>query len=149
MLATFLSDEVISSTELRANQKHWLEKAAEKAITIVNGRKQFALLNREHIRELYAQIYHTGLALNLCQEIIKKSKSMTFPWLQYLGDKEKKEFYDEYLEAIGMAMETHEWEAVEQLVEEWKATALIMKDPALVKELTKETNSSEYVRLKD
>ena len=84
MATTFLSDEVISSTQLRTNQKHWFDKAIDGVVTIVNGKKQFVLVNREQISKLYAQKYYTDIILNYCYEIIKKLKCIITSLLPYL-----------------------------------------------------------------
>lgn len=148
MTVTILSDDVISSTELRTNQKHWLDKATEKIITVVNGRKQFALVNREQISNLYAQKYYTELAIGYCQEIIKKIKSTTFTWLESLSDEEKMEFHNEFLNSIMNSIDTNDWLSVEHLLEDWKATALAINNPTLTKALTSEEEPLKYARIK-
>jgi hypothetical protein len=149
MTTTFLSDEVISSTELRTNQKHWLEQATEKIITVVNGRKQFALVNREQISNLFAQKHYTELAIGYCQEIRGNTKKDTFPWSKYLNDEEKVEFSDEFLNAIMSSIITNDWIGVEHLIEDWKATALAIHDSTLLKALTSEEDQSKYAGIED
>jgi len=148
MAITFLSDEVINPTELRTNQRHWLDRATENVITIVNGRKQFALINRERICKLYAQKYYSELILKYCQEVNNKIESSTFPWTKYLNDEEKIELYNELLNTFSKSATIDDWSPVEHLLEDWQATAEINSDPKIAKALLAEEDPSKYVKLK-
>lgn len=149
MGSTFLSDAVISPTELRTRQKHWLDRATENVVTIVSGHKQLALLNREHISKLYAQKHYSELVIRYCQELDKKIKSNAFPWTEQLNDGEKLEFHNELLAAIMDAISTNDWLPMEHLIEDWKATAQAISNSALTKSLLAKEDPSKYVRAKD
>ena len=150
MGTTFLSDAVISPTELRARQKHWLATATENVVTIVSGHKKFALVNRERISKLYAQIHYSELVIRYCQELLdKKIKSEVFPWTEQLNAKEKLEFYNELVDTIINASSTGDWLPMEHLIEDWKATAQAIGNPALTKALLAKEDPSKYVRAKD
>lgn len=149
MVTTFLSDVVITPTELRTRQKHWLTKAAENVITITNGHKKLALIDRERVSKLYAQKHYSELVIKYCQEIEKNKKSDAFPWVEYLNDEEKLEFRDELLVNIMIAITTDEWLSMENLIEDWKATAEVNIKPKIAKALLAKEDPSKYVSVKD
>lgn len=149
MATTFLSDEVISPTELRTNQKHWLDKACENVITVANGRKKFAIVNREQISNLYAQKHYTEMMLSYCQELMKKIKSTTFPWSEHLSNEQRSEFHNELLNCVMESSATNDWSSVEYLLEDWRATAEVESNPTLAKVLLAEEDPLEYVKIKD
>jgi predicted nucleotidyltransferase len=149
MATTFLSDEVISSTQLRTNQKHWFDKAIDGVVTIVNGKKQFVLVNREQISKLYAQKYYTDIILNYCYEIIKKNESNTLRWANFLSDEERNAFHDELISHVMKAIITDDWSSVGYLLEDWKATAEANSNPQLRDALLAEEDPSKYVKIKD
>lgn len=149
MASTFLSDLVISPTELRTRQKHWLDRATENVVTIVSGRKQFALVNREHISRLYAEKHYSELVIRYCQELDKKTKSNAFPWTEQLNDEEKLEFHNELLATIMDAISTNNWLPLEHLIEDWKATAQAISNPVLAKSLLAKEDPPKYVKAKE
>lgn len=149
MVTTFLSDEVISSTDLRANQKYWLDRASENVITIVNGRKKFALINREHISNLYAQKYYSEIILRYCKETNTGVSSVIFPWIEHLSNEERDEFYNELLNCAMESTINNDWSLIEQLIEDWKATAEVNSSPTLARTLLEKEDPSKYVRIKD
>jgi hypothetical protein len=149
MISTFLSDDVINPTELRANQRHWLDKATENVITIVNGTRKLALINRERISKLYAQKYYSELVIKYCQELDKNIKSNVFSWAEYLNDEEKAEFHNELISTIMTAVVTDEWSSMEHLIEDWKATAEANSNPKIAQALLAEEDPSKYVEIKD
>ena len=148
MATTFLSDEVISPTELRANQKHWFNRASENVVTIVTGHKKFALINRERISKLYMQKYYSELVLSYCQEVSKNIRSTTFPWVEHLREEEKSEFHNELLSCIMRSIITDDWLSMEHLLEDWKATAEVISNSKLAEALLEEEDHSSYVRSK-
>jgi len=148
MITTFLSDEVINSTELRNNQKQWLDKACENVITIINGRNKFAIMNRERISSLYAQKHYTEIVLGYCQELAKGLQSTTFPWAEYLNSEQRVEFHNELLNCVMESIVSNDWSPVEYLLEDWRATAEVESNPTLAKALMAKDDPSEYVEIK-
>ncbi|MGD0780800.1 MAG: hypothetical protein ABR954_08535 [Dehalococcoidales bacterium] len=149
MVTTFLSDIVITPTELRTKQKHWLDRATENVITIANGHKKLALIDRERVSKLFAQKHYSELVIKYCQEIEKKKKSDTFPWVEFLNNEGKLEFRDELLVNIMIAITTDEWLSMENLIEDWKATAETNSKPKIAKALLAKEDPSKYVNIKD
>ena len=148
MVSTVFSDIIVNATDLRKNQKHWLETACENPITVSYGRKQLAIMNREQISSLYTEIYYTELVLRSCQEFVKGFRSETFPWVEYLSDNEKREFHEELLTNITKSIITNNWTQLEHLIEDWKATAEAAQNPKIAKQLRRRGTPREYVTLK-
>ena len=149
MFTTFLSDEVISPTDLRTNQRHWLDRASENVVTIVTGRKQFALISRERIGKLYAQKYYSELVLRYFQEVNSNIGSTIFPWVKDLDGEEKSEFNSELLSCIMQTIITNDWSSMEYLLEDWKATAEVNNNSEVAEALLVEESPSTYVKSKD
>ena len=149
MVSTIFSDSIVSATDLRNNQKQWLERAYTEPITVSYGRKQLAIMNREKVGKLYASVYYYELVLKACQEIKEKNKSDTLPWLDYLSENDKISFQSELLSTTLKAMVTGNWTQLEHLLEDWKATAEVESNPLLAKALLSEEDPSEYVKIKN
>jgi hypothetical protein len=63
-----------------------------------------------------------------------------FPWLQYLPVEEIREFCLDFVRGALAAAELGQWEVLEQVIREWKATASIHADPTLAEQLRKPIN---------
>jgi len=55
-----------------------------------------------------------------------------FRWLRHFSAKYLSVFFAELLDALVSAQRTGDWSAVEEIISDWKATASIEADPALV-----------------
>lgn len=60
-----------------------------------------------------------------------------FPWLDLLPDTGRNQFATDFVRAVQASAELGHWSVVAQVIVEWKATAAIYADPALVEELTR------------
>lgn len=67
---------------------------------------------------------------------IGRSMAEEFPWLTVLPEEELQEFGQDFVKAALAAAELARWEIIDQLIQEWKATASIYADPALARELS-------------
>ncbi len=148
MVTTFLSDDFINSRELRNNQKHWLEKAYLTPVSIRSGDKKLVLINREQARDAYLINYYAQIVVGFCQERSAESKeSKIFPWLKHLQEEQAGQFHKQLLACFNEVIKTKDWIAIEELLDDWKATAEVAASPALSKELLAEEKASEYVGL--
>jgi hypothetical protein len=59
-----------------------------------------------------------------------------FPWMDLLPAAERGRFVADFVRAVGASAELGRWSVLAQVLVEWKATAAIHADPALVTELT-------------
>ncbi len=148
MVNTMFSDYIVNATELRKNQKQWLERAYNSPITISYGHKQLAIVNREQIGKLYTAKYYTELVLKACQEFVGGVKSDTFPWVEYLSNEEKIQFHNELLVCIKKSIITDNWTQLDYLIQDWKATAETERNPEIVEMLQDKGSPEEYVTLK-
>ncbi|MGW0505235.1 hypothetical protein [Micromonospora sp. NPDC003241] len=59
-----------------------------------------------------------------------------FPWLRLLPDVDLPEFISDFTTAARISADLGQWSVLTQTLREWKATAAVYTDPALVRELT-------------
>jgi len=149
MVTTVFSDEIVNATQLRAKQSHWLNMASRRPVTVTYGAHKLTIVNREKIRNLFMQAHYLELFVKYCNEIMKGTRSSVFPWVEYLDDEEKKQFHEEYISSIMMAIITEGWDEVETLLEDWKATAETESDEEFMKVLKTRGRKDEYVDLRD
>ena len=148
MVTTFLSDDFINSKELRSNQKHWLERAYSTPVSIRSGDKKLVLINREQARDVYLTNYYAQIVVGFCQErSIESKESRVFPWLKYLREGQAEQFHKQLLACFNEVIRTKDWLSIEELLDDWKATAEVAANPALSKELLAEEKPSEYAGL--
>lgn len=154
VIDTMFADQIVNASELRSNQKKWLEKAVDKPITVNYGRKQLAIVNREQMRKLYMENHYLVLALRICQELSKPtkkgSKSNVFPWIDYLNETEKFSFKEELANSLLKSIMVDELDEsdLENMIADWKATAEVKANPEAVKALSESKNHTDYVRIK-
>jgi len=148
MVSTVFSDFIVNATDLRRNQKLWLERAYDRPITVSYGRKQLAIMNREQVHKLYTFNYYAELVLKACQEFTKEKKSDTFPWIEYLSEDEKMQFHSELLTRTMKSIITGDWAKLEYLIQDWKATAETAQNPEIAEQLQHRGTPEEYVTLK-
>jgi hypothetical protein len=149
MINTIFSDEIVNSSDLRNNQKHWFEVACEKPITINFGRKQLAVINREELGNLYTTIHFMEMVLKVCEELEKEAESRTLPWINSLTEEDKTVFSREFKDTALHAVDTGNWTELEFLLEDWKATAEVENHPELKEALMKDSNTDKRVRLEE
>jgi hypothetical protein len=148
MVTTFLSDDFINSRELRNNQKHWLEKAFLTPISIRSGDKKLVLINRDQARDVYLINYYAQIVIQFCQERSGENKeSKVFPWTKHLQEEQIKQFHKQLLACFNEIIQTKDWFKIDELLDDWKATAEVAGSSILSKELLAEEKPSEYAGL--
>jgi hypothetical protein len=60
-----------------------------------------------------------------------------FPWVDLLPPEERSAFAADFVRAVGASAELGRWSVLAQVLVEWKATAAVYTEPALVDELTR------------
>lgn len=60
-----------------------------------------------------------------------------FPWVDLLPDADRQRFAADFVRAVGASAELGRWSVLAQVLVEWKATAAVHADPALVADLTR------------
>lgn len=149
MVMTILSDDLINSTEFRNNQSRWLNKAYASPISIISGKKKLVLLNREYAKNMYQLNNYARLVAQFCREqhkgLIKKSEA--FPWIEHLEEKEIARFHIELLSTFVDALRNDNSSIMEDVLNDWKATAEVAGDSQLSRRLLEEGAASKYVPL--
>ena len=148
MVTIAFSDEIVNSTELRNNQKFWLDVASRQPVTIAYGPHNLAILSRERIAKLFRQNHYLWLAIQICTDISAKRSSTELPWLNYLDEEDKHQFLDEFTGCIKKAMAKEDWEELDTLLDDWKATAETLHNSEAMKTLKTRGLKKEYVALK-
>jgi hypothetical protein len=59
-----------------------------------------------------------------------------FPWVDLLPAEDRLRFVTDFVRAVGASAELGRWSVLAQVLVEWKATAAVHADPALVAELS-------------
>jgi len=149
MVTTILSDEVINSTELRNNQKRWLDKAYSSPVSIMSGAKKLVLLNREHAKHMYLLTHYVEAIVQFCREqgSGKKRQSAVFPWIKHLSEEAIGEFNNELLATFEGAMYNKDWSAFEEMLDAWVATAEAMTNPEMVELITADLSKEEFTKV--
>ena len=149
MAGTFLSDEVINSTELRRKQSYWLNTAHTNPVSITSGNKKLVLINRDLARNMYLFNYYAKMIIEFCQEQhTGVTKSAVFPWIEHLDEDEIKEFTDELLVTFQEAVQCEKWGNFEAMLKAWIDTAVAKTNPEIMELVNPKGRSREYARLK-
>lgn len=148
MVTIAFSDDIIKASELRKEQKYWFDRASSKPITVTYGSRKFTIMDRDKIYNLYLRKYYLELVIKYCDEMVKGVDSNTFPWIIYLDDEEKEEFHNELIITVAKAVTTNDWATIEELIEDWKATAETKNNPAVMKALKTQVNKDKLVTIK-
>jgi hypothetical protein len=148
MVTTVFSDEIINPTELKKNQRHWLDKALKQPVSVKFGDTGLAIVDRELMKNLYTEKHYAELLVKYSQELaLAKDKSEVFPWLNSLDAEEKKEFRDEFFEVFSRAVQTNEWLELKEVFEDWEATAEAESNPEFMEAWRNRGNPKDYITL--
>ncbi len=148
MITHILNDEIISATKFRNSQSYWLGVASKRPVTVTTGDNKVVVFSRERVRELYLGRHYLESAIKLCNEIERGNKSTVYPWLEYLDAEEIEQFQVEYIDNILASIANDKWENVEELLEDWQATAETKNNPAVMKALKAKARKDDYVTIK-
>ncbi|MGH3569582.1 MAG: hypothetical protein ACRDRH_26930 [Pseudonocardia sp.] len=87
-----------------------------------------ALTAARALRNALAHLSADGAADTLAEE---------FPWADLLPEPDRRRFAVDFVRAVQASAELGQWSVLAQVLVEWKATAAIHSDPALVEELAR------------
>lgn len=149
MINTVFSDEIINPTELKKNQRRWLDKARKQPVTIKFGDSGLAIVDRELMKNLYSEKHYAELLVKYCQETGNSAtgKSSIFPWTTSLPDEDKQEFREEFFSTFVKATQTNNWTELEELLEDWKATAEAYDNPEFMEAVKNRGKPGDYITL--
>jgi hypothetical protein len=133
---TLFSDEIVQITEFKKHAKAYADRARERPLTIVQGGvADLALLPRELVAIALRRHEHLIQALDLLMHQANDTQLRFLTWADDLDDQERADFTAEYVSAIQRAegLDTPQaWEAVNELVEDWAATAEALDNEELM-----------------
>ncbi len=147
VVETVFSDRVVNASDLRKNQRQWLEEALKRPVTVNYSRRQLAIMNRDQVRDLFIKVQFAELALAACRDIDKGGIFEKLPWLEYLTVEDRAQFRDELLNAFLKSSKTGNWDDLDELISDWKATAETERSPEIVKALKEGETATDYVAL--
>ncbi len=147
VIETLFSDQVVNASDLRKNQKQWLEEALKRPVTVNYSRKQLAIMNRDQVRDLFIKVQFAELALAACRNVDKGSILEKLPWLEQLNAEDRARFRDELVNTFLKSSKTGKWDELEDLLSDWKATAETERSPEVVKALKEGETAADYVSL--
>jgi hypothetical protein len=145
MITTMFSDEIVNVSKFRGRQSHWLSIAAKRPITVTNGDTKVTILNRDLVRNLYLQKYYLELAIQFCDELDTGKDIKSLPWVMYLDKKERKEFRDELINSVMVSIATGNWDNIEILIDDWKATAETEQNEAAMTAINSKVSKDKYI----
>jgi len=149
MVTAILSDDIINATELRNNQKKWLDRAYNSPVSIMSGAKKLVLLNRNNANHMYSISLYAEMIIQFCQEQSsgRKRESNVFPWIKYLSEQAIAEFHEELFLTFDKVMRNKDWLAFEGMLNSWVATAEAMTNPEMVELITTDLDKEEFTRV--
>jgi hypothetical protein len=148
MVTTPFSDAIVNPSELRRRQAHWLAVAATAPITVTYGDFKLAILNRDKIAGLFKATHYLELGIKLCMSARMGGGEESLPWMKHLDTEEKIEFTNELISAISEAANTNNWNKVDTILDDWKATAETLASPEVMSALLEKRPKSEYIPMK-
>lgn len=148
MDSTIFLDEIVNVSKFRGNQSHWLSLAAKRPVTVTNGDMKVTILNRDLIRNLYIQKHYLELIVQFCSEMDNGQDIKSLPWANYLDKEEQKEFRNELLKSVMISITVDNWENLETLIEDWKATAETEHNEAAMSAINSKVSKDKYISRK-
>ena len=144
-------DEVINSTQLLRNWGKWATRANRHPVTFLYKGDPLTIINRSHICKLEKKLHYTTLVLMFCQESIEGriSDSPSLPWAKYLNKTHLDALFYELISAYKESEAKDDWDIIQNVLDDWKATAELESNPTLAKSLLAEGDPSKYVQIKD
>jgi hypothetical protein len=73
---------------------------------------------------------------HLPSEVAVEALAEEFPWIELLPPVDRPQFVSDFVNAARISADLGQWSVLAQTIREWKATAAVYTDPALVHELT-------------
>jgi hypothetical protein len=129
MATTVFDDEIISSTDLKNNQKRWFDRAMKSPVSITNrGGRKLVLINRDQIHSLvqakdYAEkILKYSLVLKVEMETGRYDGDI-FPWAASLTREDRLAFRDELVAVFDRLIRADDWAPLDKVIDSWQATA--------------------------
>ncbi len=151
MAATMFGDQVVLATELKKKQRYWFDQARKTGgVTIVQGKvADLVLAPRQKVATAAQTVFHARTIAQFLRETISLKRSPTestvFPWLRSLDGAEQESFVSEFVDAFARCSATEDWQPLEELLEDWQATAEAHRNPELLETWHTRGRTDEYI----
>src|SRR5580658_8383046 len=123
------SDEVFTSTDLNRRSGEVLNHARKNPVTISRNNEQFALMRREEAAYLISTLDKLREMMDLFQAAVSVNADIpvapAYSWVEALKDPDRLSMMQEALVACTSAATPEDWDALTDLIYEWKETALV------------------------
>jgi hypothetical protein len=152
-MKTVFSDEVVQVTELKRNQRYWLDRARKTGgVTIVQGKlADLVLVPRQAVAENAQVVHYAKMMSQFFLETVKSDRelknSVVFPWFKDLDEEDRQEFYRELVETFAECMATGRWDVFDELLEDWQATAEAGRNQELLEAWHTRGRAEDYIPL--
>ena len=152
-MKTVFSDEVVQVTELKRNQRYWLDRARKTGgLTIVQGKlADLVLAPRQAVAESAQAVHYAKMMSQFLLETVKADReledSVVFPWFKDLDGEDRQEFYRELVETFAECMAAGRWKAFDELLEDWQATAEASRNEELLETWRTRGRAEDYIPL--
>jgi hypothetical protein len=153
MVTTLFSDAIISSTELKNNQRRWFERACRAPISITNrGGRNFVLINRDQVHNLFLAREYAEKILKYCHELKDATDtgefaSDVFPWAKNLSYDERLEYRDELVSTFTEVIHTNDWSVMDEVISSWEATAEALTNKEFMEVVNSDPVKRKYVEV--
>ena len=149
---TIFGDEIITSTDLKTNQKRWFNRALKTPVSITNRSKKFVLINREQVRGLFFVKDYAEKIVRYCHELREQNEntdftSDVFPWVRSLSKEERMEYRDEIMSAFSTLIHGNKWEDLDEIISSWKATAEALTNSEFMEVVETNPAKRKYVEI--
>ena len=125
------SDEVFSSTDLNRRSAEVLNHARRNPVTIARNNERFALLRREQAASLVKGITQLIEVLELAQGalVLRKNRPEAVPtnvaWMKAFDEEDRLSMLTDVFAACTQASADDGWEAVADIVHQWRESAIV------------------------
>ncbi len=150
-MKTVFSDEVVPVEDLKRRQRYWLARARKRGgLTIAQGKvADLVLAPRAIVAAGTQAAHHAQLASQFFLEILglhrPPSESVVFPWLKDLDSTDQENFVQEYIETLARCASSGQWQNMDELIEDWQATAEAQRNPDLLNTWQTRGNPDDYI----
>lgn len=151
MVTTLFDDEIISSTDLKNNQKRWFDRALKSPVSITNrGGRLLVLINREQARNLVLARDYAEKIFKYCQDLKEETGSFAgdvFPWAKHLSKEDRLAYRDEMVSAFAETIQTNKWSVLDEIISSWEATAEALTNPKFMEVANSNSAQRKYTRV--
>lgn len=84
------------------------------------------------------------MAVEVSQQVPTVGAEEVFPWLKYLDEEDRQIFYAELFATLNQSLQSGNWQLLQELIEDWQATAMVLADEELTTILNKSLDEGDW-----